>query len=127
MQHNPDYPYMADRWSKYATAPIPEVMLDGIDRVTIGEEVVYDVFVDLDGAPYPTDDISMVRYLVFNAVGELVEVGDGTAVEDGYYTITLSADTTGGLAEGSNQLAVIVVSERALVPVRDTFQFITAP
>ena len=69
----------------------------------------------------------MVRYLVFDATGELVEVGDGVAVEDGYWTVTLSADMTGSLTEGSNQLAVIVVSDRALIPVRDTFQFVTAP
>ena len=127
LQHNPEYPYMADRWSQFSSAPIPEVLLDGTDRVTIGEEAVYDVFVDLNGEPYPTDEISMVRYLVFDATGVLVEVGDADAVEDGYYTVTLSGDTTGGLAEGSNQLAVIVVSKRALVPVRDTLQFVTAP
>jgi peptide/nickel transport system substrate-binding protein len=127
LQHNPEYPYMADRWSQFASAPIPSVLVDGTDRVTIGEEVVYDVFVDLGEEPYAVDDISMVRYLVFDATGNLVEVGDGTAVEDGYWTVTLSADTTGALAEGSNQLAVIVVSKRALVPVTDTFQFVTAP
>ena len=127
LQYNPEYPYMADRWSQFATAPIPTVLVDGNDRVTIGEEAAFDVYVDLGEDPYPVDDISMVRYLVFDATGSLVEVGDGTAVEDGYWTVTLSADTTGALAEGSNQLAVIVVSKRALVPVRDTFQFVTAP
>jgi peptide/nickel transport system substrate-binding protein len=127
LQHNPDYPDSADKWSRFSSAPIPEVLLDGPDRVTIGEEVTYDVFVDFAGEPYAMDDISMVKYLVFDATGELVFVGDGTAVEDGYWTATLSADVTGGLAEGSNQLAVIVVSKRALVPVRDTLQFVTAP
>jgi peptide/nickel transport system substrate-binding protein len=125
LQHNPEYPYMADRWSQFASAPVPEVLVDGVDRVSIGEEAVFDVFVDLNGEPYPTADLSVVRYLVFDATGELVEVGDGVAVEDGYFTVTLSAETTGALAEGSNQLAVIVVSSRALVPVRDTFQFVT--
>jgi peptide/nickel transport system substrate-binding protein len=127
LQHNPAYPDMADRWSAFSSAPIPEVLIDGNDRVTIGEEVVFDVFVDVDGEPYKVDEISQGRYLVFDATGELVEVGDAVAVEDGYWTVTLSADTTGGLAEGSNQLAVIVVSERVLLPVRDTFQFVTAP
>jgi peptide/nickel transport system substrate-binding protein len=127
LQYNPEYPYMADRWSQFSTAPIPEVLLDGSDRVTIGEEAVYDVYVDLEGEPYAMDEISLVKYLVFDATGVLVEVGEGTAVEDGYWTVTLSGDTTGKLAEGSNQLAVIVVSSRALVPVTDTLQFVTAP
>ncbi len=127
LQYNPDFPYAANRWDRFAAPPIPEVLLDGADRVTIGDEAVYDVFVDLAGEPYAVDDISMVRYLVFDATGELVFVGDAEAVEDGYWTATISGDVSGGLAEGSNQLAVIVVSKRALVPVRDTFQFVTAP
>jgi hypothetical protein len=118
---------MADRWNQFGTAPIPEVLLDGSDRVTIGEEAVYDVFVDLAGEPYAMDEIDIATYLVFDATGELVETGDLEAVEDGYWTVTLSGDLTGGLAEGSNQLAVIVVSSRALVPVTDTLQFVTAP
>jgi peptide/nickel transport system substrate-binding protein len=127
LQHNPDYPDRADRWDRFASAPIPEVLLDGPDRVTIGEEVVYDVFVDFAGEPYAVDDIDIGTYLVFDATGNMVETGDLTAVEDGYWTATLSGDLTGSLAEGSNQLAVIVVSKRALVPVQDTLQFVTAP
>jgi peptide/nickel transport system substrate-binding protein len=127
LSYNPEYPDMADRWSAFSSPPIPEVLLDGPDRVTIGEEVTYDVFVDLAGEPYKVDEISSASYLVFDATGELVESGDAVAVEDGYWSVTLSADTTGGLAEGSNQLAVIVVSTRALVPVTDSLQFVTAP
>jgi peptide/nickel transport system substrate-binding protein len=127
LQHNPDYPDSASKWDRFAIAPIPDVLLDGPDRVTIGEEVVYDVYVDLAGEPYAVDDISIATFLVFDATGVLVEVGDLVAVEDGYWTATISGDVTGGLAEGSNQLAVIVVSSRALVPVQDTLQFVTAP
>jgi peptide/nickel transport system substrate-binding protein len=127
LQYNPDYPDPSSKWDRFATAPIPEVLLDGSDRVTIGEEAVYDVFVDLAGEPYPAADINIGKFLVFDATGELVHVGDLDVVEDGYWTATLTADITGGLAEGSNQLAVIVVSSRALVPVRDTLQFVTAP
>jgi peptide/nickel transport system substrate-binding protein len=126
LQRYAEYPDPADKWDRYATAPIPEVLLDGSDRVTIGEEAVYDVFVDLQGEPYPADDIDMVRYLVFDATGTLVEVGDGELVEDGYYTVTLSSDLTESLEAGSNQLAVIAVSKRALVPVREELQFVTA-
>ena len=127
LQRNAEYPDMADKWDRFSTAPIPEVLVDGNDRVAMGEEAVYDVYVDFAGEPYAVEDISMARYLVFDATGNLAEVGDAEAVEDGYWTVTLSADTTGALAEGSNQLAVIIVSKRALVPVRDTFQFVTTP
>jgi peptide/nickel transport system substrate-binding protein len=125
LQRNPDYPDAADKWARFGVAPIPEVLVDGGDRVAIGDEATYDVFVDLAGEPYPVDDISMVKYLVFDATGELAFVGDAEAVEDGYWQATLTSDVTGALDTGSNQLAVIVVSKRALVPVRDALQFVT--
>jgi peptide/nickel transport system substrate-binding protein len=125
MQHNPDYPDMASRWSQFGEAPIPEVTLDGPGEVTIGEEAVFDVFVDFGDEPYPNEDIDLVRYLVFDATGELVFTGDAEPVEDGYFEAVLDADLTGELEAGSNQIAAIVVSERALVPVRETFDFVT--
>jgi peptide/nickel transport system substrate-binding protein len=69
MQHNPLYPDSATRWDRFSTAPIPEVLLDGPDRVTIGEEVVYDVYVDFEGEAYAIDDIDIASYLVFDATG----------------------------------------------------------
>jgi hypothetical protein len=125
MQHNPDYPDAANRWDRFSAAPIPEVLVDGPGSVTIGEEATYDIFVDFQEAPYAIADIASVKFLVFDATGELAYAGDAEAVEDGLWQAVLSADLTGGLEAGSNQLAAIVVSKRALVPVRETTQFIT--
>jgi hypothetical protein len=47
------------------------------------------------------------------------------AVEDGHWRAVLGPDLTGALEAGSNQLAVIVVSRRAVVPVTETLQFVT--
>lgn len=125
MQRNEAFPDLATKWDRFAEAPIPEVMVDGAGSVDIGTEAVYDVFVDFKGEPYAMDDIDMVKYLVFDATGALASKGDAEAVEDGYWTVTLSADVTGALEAGSNQLAVIVVSKRALVPITETMQFVT--
>jgi peptide/nickel transport system substrate-binding protein len=124
LQYNPAYPDLATKWDKFATAPIPEVSLDGPGSVTIGEEVTYDIFVDFAGEPYAADELS-VKFLVFDATGELAYVGEGVAVEDGYFQGAIPADVTGGLEAGSNQFAAIVVSTRALVPVVETIQFVT--
>jgi peptide/nickel transport system substrate-binding protein len=99
--------------------------VDGPGNVTIGDEATYDIFVDFAGEPYAVDDIMLAKYLVFDATGELAHVGEAEAVEDGHWQAVLSADVTGALAAGANQLAAIVVSERALVPVKDTLQFVT--
>jgi peptide/nickel transport system substrate-binding protein len=125
LQRYDPYPDPADKFSQFAEAPIPEVLVDGPDRVGIGEEAVYDIFVDLEGEPYLADEIFMVKYLVFNAVGELVVSAEADLVEDGHYQATLGADVTGGLEAGSNQFTAIVVSKRALVPVTGALQFVT--
>ena len=125
LQHNPDYPDLATRWDRFAAAPIPEVMVDGPGNVNIGDEATYDIFVDFGGEPYAVADIDMVKYLVFDATGELAFSGDAEAVEDGHWQAVLGADVTGALEAGANQFAVIVVSKRALLPVLDTVQFVT--
>ena len=127
LQRNREYPDMATRWLGFAEAPIPAVVLDGPGRVTIGEEAVYDVAIEIDGAPYPVDDIDNVKYLVLDATGAVAHVGAAEAVEDGLWEIALDADVTGDLEAGSNQLEVVVVSKRVAVPSTDSLSFVTAP
>jgi len=125
MQRNPNHPDMADKWSKFASAPIPDVLVDGPGEVAAGDEAVFDVYVEFEGAPYVNADLSMVTYLVFDATGALATKGDAEGVEDGYFQILLSSDVTAGLTAGSNKLAVIAVSKNALLPVLATFEFVT--
>jgi len=125
LRRNPDFPDAANRWDRFSAAPIPEVMLDGPGNVTIGEEVTYHIYVDFAGEPYAVDDVMLAKYLVFDATGELAYVGEAEAVEDGHWDAVLSADVTGALESGANQLVAIVVSKRALLPVKDTVQFVT--
>ena len=99
--------------------------MDGPGSVNIGEEATYDIFVDFMDESYAVDDIMLAKVLVFDAVGELAYVTDATAVEDGHWQVVLGADVTGALEAGSNQMAAIVVSKRALLPVRDVLQFVT--
>ena len=125
LQHNDAYPDMATRWSQFTAAPIPEVTVDGPGNVSIGDEAVFDIFVDFEGEPYPNEDIDMVKFLVFDATGQLVFTEDAEIAGDGYFQAVLSGDMTNELESGSNQLAAIVVSKRALVPIRETIDFVT--
>jgi peptide/nickel transport system substrate-binding protein len=126
LQRYEAYPDMATKWDRFATAPIPDVVVDGPGQVTIGDEAKYDIYVTLDEAPYPVNDISIAKYLVFDATGNLVQSGDAESVEAGRWQVVLTSDVTGALEAGSNQLAVVIVSKRALVPVMDTLQFVTS-
>jgi peptide/nickel transport system substrate-binding protein len=125
LQRVENFPDLATKWDRFAEAPVPEVMVDGPGSVDIGSEAVFDVFVDFKGEPYAIADIDQVKFLVFDATGELVKVGEATAVEDGYWQVVLDADLTGALEAGSNKLAAIVVSKRALVPITETLEFVT--
>jgi peptide/nickel transport system substrate-binding protein len=127
LRRNADFPDTANKWDRFSAPAIAEVELDGPGRVTIGQEAVYEVFVEFDGEPYAVADIDQVKYLVFNARGELAQVGEAEAVEDGVWEVTLPANLTSQLEAGSNRLEVVVVSTRVAVPSSDSLQFVTAP
>ncbi len=122
-----NYAEPADKWLRFSAPAIAEVEVDGEDRVTIGSEASFDVFVDFEGAPYPVADIDNVKFLLFSATGELVQVGQAEAVEDGLFQVALTADDTGKLPEGATRLEVVVVSKLVAVPSFSSFQFVTAP
>ena len=127
LQRNAAYPDMADKWAGFSAPAIAVVEVDGPGRVTIGSEAAYEVFITFQDAPYPTADIVEVKYLLFDATGALAEVGAATVVEEGLWEVVLSSDTTGGLAEGSNKLEIIVISGRVALPSVDAIEFVTAP
>jgi peptide/nickel transport system substrate-binding protein len=122
-----DYPDAANKWDRFGVAPLAVVELDGPGRVTIGQEAAFDVFVTFADAPYAAADIAEVKFLVFDATGALVATGAGELVEDGYYTVTIDAETSAKLAEGSNKLEVAVVSKLVSLPTFSAFEFVTAP
>ena len=68
---------------------------------------------------------SFVKYLLYGADGTIVEVATAEAVEDGLYRVTLSAETTGALAAGSNKLEVAVVAIPVSIPSFSTIEFVT--
>ncbi len=127
LERNPEYPDPANKWARFSAPAIAQVEVEGEGRVTIGQEAVFDVFVDFNDQAYPAADIQEVKYLVFDATGALAGSGAAAAVEDGLWQVTLDADTTGKLVEGSNRLEVVVVSKLVALPSLGSFQFVTTP
>jgi len=122
-----DYPDYADRWSAFGEPKIAVVTVDGEGQITIGSEATFTVFVNYADAAYPQDEIKFVKYLLYDATGEIVTVDFATAVADGQYTITLPAEVTGALAAGANKLEVAVGPYTVAIPTFATFEFVTAP
>ena len=127
LSRNPDFPDPADKWAGFGEPKFPAGELDGPGRVTPGEEAQYDVTVTFNGEPYPVDEIQQVKYMVFDATGALILSGDATAIEDGQWQITLSAEETGQLEAGSNRLEVAVISKAVSIPTFLSLEFVTAP
>jgi peptide/nickel transport system substrate-binding protein len=119
-----NYPDLATRWDVFGTPMIPVVTVDGPGQVDIGSEAMYDVYIDFEDQPYPTDQLDVVQFLVFDAAGALVTRGDATFVDDGHYTATLTADDTAKLVSGANKLEVIATSKAVSLPAITDYEFI---
>jgi peptide/nickel transport system substrate-binding protein len=120
-----DFPDPADKWEVFEEPRIAEVELDGPGLVTIGEQAEFEVWVEFAAEPYPADEITEVRYLVFDAAGDLVLVGDAEVDGDGLWRVVLSAEETAQLPEGSNRLEVAVVPLLVSIPAFDAMEFVT--
>jgi hypothetical protein len=103
------------------------VVLDGEGQVKAGEEAVFDATVTLGDQPYSNADVKRLKYILYDTTGTVVEVGDATAVGEGQYQVTLSAETTSKLQTGSGRLEVAVVALPVAVPSFTSFDFVVVP
>jgi len=85
------------------------------------------VYVTFKDEPYASADLKSVSYLLFDATGALAAQGEATLVDEGQYSVTLGADVTGALAEGSNRLEIVVVSNLVALPTFESLEFVTTP
>jgi peptide/nickel transport system substrate-binding protein len=125
LKRNEAYTDNAAKWSRFGAPKIAEVEVDGAGQVQIGSEALFDVYADFEGEPYANADISEVKYLLFNAKGDLVSTGEAEPLEDGHYQVTLSADETSKLEAGSNKIEVVAVPSVVSVPSFASFEFVT--
>jgi peptide/nickel transport system substrate-binding protein len=127
LQRFADYPDPADKWSGYVVPRIAEMAVEGPGQVTIGSGATFDVRITFEGEPYPLEDIAAVKYLLFDASGELALSGAALAVQDGLYQVVLSDEQTSGLEAGANRLEVIVAPLVVSVPTYQDVDFVTVP
>ena len=125
LRRNEAYPDRADKWARFSAPRIADVELDGAGQVQSGTEAVFDVFVSFNDEPYANADISEVKYLLFNATGDLVASGAAEAVGEGQFQIVLSTDLTSQLDSGSNKLEAIVVPAVVSIPSFASYEFVT--
>ncbi len=129
LKNNPDFFDLADRWAKFSSPKLASATLDGPAQVKIGDTATFDVTVTLkDGTPYASSDIKQVKYILYDATGAVVTVGDATAGSgDGKYQVVLGADVTGKLQAGSDKIEVAVVPIPVAIPAYTSLDFVVVP
>lgn len=122
LARNENFPDPADKWARFAAPKIAVVDVTGPASVAVGTDATFDVFVTYEDAPYPQAEIAGVKFLLFDANGNLVATGEATAIADGQYQIVLP---TTGLTAGSNKLEVAVTSLVVSIPSFGAYEFVT--
>ena len=99
-----------------------------MDRTGQGwREAVFDATSRSRMQPYPQSDIKGVKYILYDATGAVAATGDATAVEDGHYQVTLTADITSKLPSGASRIEVAVVPIPVAVPSFTSLDFVAVP
>lgn len=122
-----DFPDTADRWAQFSEPRLATTVVDGPGQVQVGSEQVFDVIVNFKDQPYPQSDMQGVRYILYDATGAVVNVGDAEAVGDGLYQVTLGPDITSDLPTGSARLEVVAIPIPVAVPSFTSLDFVVIP
>ena len=83
------------------------------------------MYVTFKSEPYLNADVKYVKAILYNGAGETVLVAEATAVEEGHYVFTLTAEESGKLAAGSNKLEIAVVPNVVNQPTFSALEFVT--
>lgn len=127
LKNNDQFVDLADRWAAFSEPKLATTALDGPGQVKVGEEAAFDATINFKDQPYPQSDIARVKYILYDATGEVVTVGDASAVADGQYQVTLGSDVTSKLPTGSARLEVAVVPISVAIPSFTSFDFVAIP
>jgi peptide/nickel transport system substrate-binding protein len=127
LKNNADFVDKADRWSAFSEPKLAKVLLDGPAQVKAGEEATFDATISFHDEPYPSADISQVKYILYDASGAVVETGQANKVSEGQYQVVLPAGTTSALPTGSVRLEVAVVPIPVAIPAFTTIDFVVVP
>ncbi len=127
LKNNTEFVDLADRWDLFSEPQLATAVLDGPGQVKVGEEAVFDATINFKDQPYPQSDIQSVKYILYDATGTVVTVGEAEAVGEGQYQVTLSPDATSELPTGSARLEIAVVPIPVAIPAFTSLDFVSVP
>ena len=127
LRRNEDFPDPSDKWLRFITPEIPELVLDGPMIVPADQPAEFTLQVTFEGGPYPEEALATLQYLLFDGTGELVRKGDAARMDDGQWLIRLAPQDLAALGVGANSLEVAVTSNRVALPSFASHAFATVP
>jgi peptide/nickel transport system substrate-binding protein len=95
--------------------------------VEAGDPAEFTLRASFGGKPYPEAAIEGVQYLLFDGTGALIGRGEPERVDEGLWTIRLTAEQLSALGTGANSLEVAVTSRRVALPAFASHAFATVP
>jgi peptide/nickel transport system substrate-binding protein len=122
-----DFPDPSDKWLRFITPEIPELVLDGPMIVPADQPAEFTLQVTFGGEPYPEEALATLQYLLFDGTGKLVRKGDAARMDDGQWLIRLAPRDLAALGVGANSLEVAVTSNRVALPSFASHAFATVP
>ena len=118
----------ADKWLRFAEPKIAQIDFLGAPEVLeIGTGAVIPVNITFKGEPYPPEEIEFVKYLLFDAEGNLVTVGTAEYAGGPTWNVVLPPELTEKLPEGTVKLEVAVCSKVVAIPSFASVEFIAVP
>jgi peptide/nickel transport system substrate-binding protein len=121
-----DFPDLSDRWAAFSSPKLADAALAGPSTVSIGQDAAFTATITVQetGDAYPVDEVKQVKFLVYDATGATVYVGEGVSNGDSTYTLTIPADVTSTLEAGSGRIEVAAVLGPVAIPAFTTLDYV---
>ncbi len=121
------FPDPADKWAGFVEPKIAKVELTAPTVLKIGAGAMIPVNITYKGEPYPSDEINFVKYLIFDANGNLVLKGEAKYMASSTWQVVLTPEQTKKLVAGSTKIEVVVSSKVVAIPSYKSATFVAAP
>lgn len=116
-----EYPFKANKWDGMMTIKIPSVRVTKApEDIVPGLNATFNLAVEVQGMPY---DRAEVKYLISDAMGNMLLSGTATPKGRGAFDIILSSSETGKMTPGTYSLLLIAIGEEAALPSTSSYTF----
>ena len=120
-----DYADPADKWLGFSEPKIAEIDFVGAPEILEpGSGAIIPVNITFKEEPYPPEEIDFVKYLLFDAEGNLVDVGTAEYFGGPTWNVVLTPELTAELPSGTVKLEVAVSSKVVAIPSYKSITFI---